>query len=71
MRDTTVAQLRDVLATADGRDEVEIYADVTGERVDIPPYHEKVAVVCGYFSVDSVRREAGVTVIRMGAESTL
>lgn len=68
---TTVADLRKALAGADGQDEVVIYADVTGEWVDMPPYFDKRAVVCGYFSVAGVWVESGIAAIVTGVEAAL
>ena len=71
MRKTTVAQLQEILAKADGRDEVMIYADLVGNWVEMSPYSEKRAAVCGYFSAASVWVEKGMAVIETGAEAAL
>ncbi len=71
VRGTTVAELRDILATADGEDEVTIYADVEGEWVSIPPYSDKRAAICGYFAVAGVNTVKGMAVLTTGAEAAL
>lgn len=71
MRGTTVAQLRERLAGEDGQAAVVIYADAVGEWVDIPPYNERQAAVCGYFTVADIGVGNGLAVIVMGAEAAL
>ncbi len=66
--ETTVEELCVALAAADAKAEVVIYADLEGEWVEIPPYFDKRAAVCGYFSLDDVLMAKGVAVLTAGAE---
>ena len=66
-----MAQLREKLAGEAGDRAVVIYADLVGEVVDIPPYSDKRAAVCGYFDMADVwRADCGVVVVA-GAETAL
>ncbi|MBE6757422.1 MAG: hypothetical protein E7552_02580 [Ruminococcaceae bacterium] len=64
-------ELREALALADERTEVVIYADAVGEWVDIPPYSERCAAVCGFFSAARVCMTDGAAVIMTGSEAAL
>ena len=71
VRGTTVEEFREALAEANGQDEVVIYADVVGEWVDIPPFFDKRAAVCGYFVAAGVSAAKGMVILTTGAEAAL
>lgn len=66
-----MAELREALATAAGDAEVVIGVDAEGEWADVPPYFDKRAVVCGYFTTEQACVAEGMMILVTGAETAL